>query len=219
MQYEEIKKLCNELKVDFNQLFILKSINDNAEDDYQNIRELTNRDDVHKHNIEVLCNKKYVQLVVENNQLSFIDVIKCQIPIGFEHLKLSVTISKLFTPVEKIDTFCERMYLKFPAIKIPTSRKPLKSGLTEFSSKLNRFIKEHKFSLETIEKAIDLYIIRGNQANWQYFQTAGYFIYKRVEKEGETSALESYCEEVKDMKKEDIVNIISGQINLFSNDI
>jgi len=215
MKYEEIRENCNQLKVDFNQFFILKSINDRAEDDYDNIRELTNRDDIHKHNIEVLCSKKFVQIVFENNQLSFIDVIKEQLPLGFENLTLTSSVRSIFTPVEKIETFCERMYSKFPKVKIPTSGSNLQSGENDFTKKLTKFMKEHKFSIETIEKAIDLYIYRGYQNNWQYFQTAGYFVYKL----GNSSKLEEYCEEVKDLKKEDVVNIISGQINLFSNDI
>lgn len=215
MQYEEIKTLCNQLQVDFNQFFILKSINDFAEDDYLNIKELTKRDDIHKHNIEVLCSKKYIALVFENNQLSLIDVIKEQIPVGFENLMLLDNAKTFFTPVEKTETFCERMYSKFPKIKIPTSGSNLQSGEMDFVKKLIKFIKEHKFNNDTIEKAIDLYIYRGHQNNWQYFQTAGYF----VNKLGSSSKLEEYCEEVKDFKKEDMNNIISGQINLFSNDI
>lgn len=216
MQYEEVKKLCNELKVDFNQLFILKSISDKAEDDYDNIIKLTNRLDIHKHNIEVLCNKKYVQIMFQNNQYSFIDVVKEQIPVGFENLKLTELTNSVFTPVEKIESFCERMYEKFPkGVKI-MNRYSVRSGLSAFEKKLERFIKEHpRISLTTIEMAFDLYINRANLVKWEGCTTAEYVIYRK-EGSSERSFLESCCEEAKDLKKEDIVNIISGQTNLFN---
>jgi len=217
-EYKQIKDKCVELDVDFNQFFTLKSLHDNAEDDYYLIKNnLVKNDHIHKLNLEYLCKKQYICIVKDKVQLTFIDIIKQQILLEFNDLIINKDkLIGVFDKVEDVRSFCSRMYDKFPSLIIPTSKKQLKSGETEFNKKLERFIKEHSLvSLDTIEKAFDLYIARGRQSNWQYFQTAGFFIYKLIEKGSESSALESYCEEVKTMKVDEMINIISGQINLF----
>lgn len=217
INYKEVKNLCQKLEIDPTQLLLLESIVQQKEDDYYIIKNLNNHPHIHSHNIEVLCRKDYISIVQDKTQYTFLEVIKQKILVDFNDLVARENVSKFFEKTENSGNFISRMYEKFPKIKIPTSGKPLRSGETEFTTKLERFIKEHKFSLETIEKAIDLYIVRGNQNNWQYAQTAGYFVYKRVEKGSEISALEGYCEEAKDLKKEDMVNTIAGQINMFTN--
>lgn len=215
--YNKIKDKCIELNIDFNQFFILKSLHDNAEDDYDLIKNNLVKND-HKFNldIEYLCKIQYICIARDKLQLSFIDVIKQQILLGFNDLIINKDKLKgVFDDVENVQSFCSRMYEKFPRLVIPTSKKQLRSGETEFNEKLNRFIESHNFSLETIEKAFDLYIARGIQAKWEYFQTAGFFVYKKIEKGSETSALESYCEEAKDIRAEDMIITISGQISIF----
>lgn len=214
--YEEIRKLCVKLNIDPTQLLLLESIVQGKEDDYKIIRELNNHPHIHNHNIEILVRRNYVSIVQDKIQYTFLDVIKQQLIIGFEDLVANTqNLQGLFTKSEDEESFITRMYDKFPkGVKI-MNKYPVKSGLTAFSKKLTRFIKEHKYNLETIEIAFDLYISRANQNRWEGATMAEYVIYRRESGGDERSFLEAYCEEAKDYKKEDIVNTISGQISMF----
>jgi hypothetical protein len=220
-EYNKIKNKCVELNIDFNQFFILKSLHDNAEDDYHLIKNNLIKNE-HKFNldIEYLCKKEYICVLRADKQLSFIDVIKQQILLGFNDLIINKDKLKgVFDVVENVQSFCSRMYNKFPT-GIKVMGYPVRSGESEFNKKLERFIKEHKFSLETIEIAFDLFIARAKQTNYTSgFSLAGYFVYKRDGNGSESSRLEAMCEEALSYKKEDLVSLVSGQTNLFSNDI
>lgn len=219
INYKEVKELCQKLEIDPTQLLLLESIVQQKEDDYYIIKNLNNHPNIHNHNIEILCKKKYIYIVQDRIQYTFLEVIKQQIPIGFEDLRAnSDNLKGLFSKTEDTESFINRMYDKFPkGVKI-MGRYLVRSGLTAFSKKLSRFIKEHKYSLETIEIAFDLYISRANQNRWEGATMAEYVIYRK-DGSDERSFLEAYCEEAKDYKKEDIINTISGQISIFSKDI
>ncbi len=205
--YEKLK-LCP------TKYFLLKSIVSRNEEEYIILKELVQDETVFKHYLDVLYLKKYIVIQFDKEIISFVDCIRQLKIIGFDNILGTKVSNELFNNIPKsisIDEFCSNMYSKFPDILIPTSKNKLRSGESNFTKKLKKFIKEFKYSQETIEIAIDLYIKEYTQKNWQWAQTADYFVFK-----DSNSKLEGYCELVKNHNKEELFNNISGQINLFN---
>lgn len=216
----EIIKKCNQLKIDPTQYYILKTIHNKSEDTYLLLISIINHNIVFKRHLHLLIEKNYVKVIKNNIEYKFIDIIKQQILINFCDLVFNyenTLLKDLFEPIEESISFNARMYEKFPkGIKI-MNKYLVRSGFSAFDKKLTRFINEHKhFSLETIELAFDLYISKANMNRWEGATIAEYVIYRK-DGTSERSFLESFCEEVKDHKKEDIINNISGQISMFDN--
>lgn len=204
--YEKIK-LCP------TKYFLLRSIVSRNEEEYSIIKELVQDINVFKHYLDILYINKYIVIQFDKEIISFADCIRQLKVIEFENI-LGTDLSKnLFKDITKsisVDEFCTNMYNKFPDIKIPTSGLKLRSGESNFTKKLKKFLKEFKYNQDTIELAIDIYIRDFSQKRWEYAQTADYFVFK-----DSNSKLESYCELVKNHNKEELFNNISGQIGMF----
>lgn len=98
---------------------------------------------------------------------------------------------------EDFTIFTNSLYEKFPK-GIKSGNDPVRSGLEEFKSKLQKYIISHKtHNSEIITKAFDIYIERCRKNNWSFMKKAGNFISK-VENGSKTSVLESICEEIID---------------------
>ena len=169
-----------ELGITPNQYFLAECINNKRKDLLEKLLRIDSEDKI-KNDLYKLYIKGY---------------LNCELCEAYTFDFSKMKVENLFKNSQKdkdnYNTFVKELYEIFPD-KVVTGNLSVKSDFRGFSSKIDKFIKEHKsiYNNEVIKKAFELYVDRCKKNNYQFMKQIGYFVYKNNE-----SVLEGVCEEV-----------------------
>lgn len=190
--YEIDLNILSENGLTPNQIVLLNIINNKDEVSYIRYLEI-DREDILKHDLYTLYRKDYL-LNEQNDNYKF----------KFTELEISEKGIALLNNEEvntkkqlAFDEFMDSYFKLFPEKVYTGNGLPVRSNLKLCKSKMLAFIREYKYDYETILKATEKYVKISKSGGYGYMKTSYYFIKKDSE-----SILQTYCEEVLDLPKD-----------------
>jgi hypothetical protein len=179
----DLNYTLNELKVTPTQWLLMYTIHNKDKERFEELRELY-LDECFKEDLHSLMLKGYVFGGNKENKFSF----------TFEKSQINGIFTDQNETSESLswDDFISQFRDTFPS-GVKSGGFYVKSSKKDIEVKLKKFVKDYKFSQETILKAVKSYVKESSQNNYQYMKIAHYFILKNGE-----SMLAGYCDAIEE---------------------
>lgn len=165
-----------------NQYYLAKIIAEKDKDTFEKYCQIQNNEDIVINDLYKLYQKSYIEVDPEEVGLYNFD---------FDLIKVNLFENKKKLSSTEFEEFVNEWYDLFPK-GIKSGGYLVRSGKSDCSKKLQKFMKEHpNYSKEIIIQATKNYIIKCKENDYAYMKLATYFI----SKDG-MSVLEGECEAV-----------------------